>query len=97
MDIFELSVAIETNGNIDKRRREKSDKYAHFVTDITGYNCQVTCFDIVSPGYIFTRNHSSLHTLHKFTKPDFKLSKFKENIFGSVRLFFLPYFNEVAN
>ena len=80
LHIFELSVPIETNGNIDKRHREKSDKYAHFVTDITGYNCQVTCFEIGSRGYISTRNHSSLYTLHKFTKPGIKLSKFKENI-----------------
>ena len=80
LHIFELSVPIEANGNIEKRHREKSDKYAHFVTDITGYNCQVTCFEIGSRGYISTRNHSSLYTLHKFTKPGIKLSKFKENI-----------------
>ena len=28
LHIFELSVPIETNGNIDKRHKEKSDKYA---------------------------------------------------------------------
>ena len=60
LHIVELSVAIETNGNVDKRHRKKSDKYAHFVTDITGYNCQVTCFEIGSRGYISTRNHSLL-------------------------------------
>ena len=65
---------------VDKRYREKLDKYAHFVTDITGYNCQFTCFEIGSRGYISTRNHSSLYTFHKFTKPGIKLSKFKENI-----------------
>ena len=80
LHIFELSVPIEANGNIDKRHREKSDKYAHFVTDITGYNCQVTCFEIGSRGYISSRNHSSLYTLHKFTKPGIQLPKFKENI-----------------
>ena len=41
---------------------------------------QVTCFEIGSRGYISSRNHSSLYTLHKFTKPGIKLSKFKENI-----------------
>jgi hypothetical protein len=50
------------------------------VTDITDYNCQVTCFEIGSRGYISSRNHSSLYTLHKFIKPGIKLSKFKENI-----------------
>ena len=79
--LFELSVAIETNGNIEKRHQEKSNKYAHFVTDMSdGYNCTVTAFEIGSRGYISTRNHSSLYTLHKFVKPGVKLTKFKENI-----------------
>jgi hypothetical protein len=79
--LFELSVAIETNGNIDKRHQEKSDKYAHFVTDMSGgYKCTVTAFEIGSRGYISTRNQSALYTLHKFTKPGIKLPKFKQNI-----------------
>ena len=78
--LFELSVPIETNGNIDKRHREKSDKYAHFVTDMAGYKCAVTAFEIGSRGYISPRNHTALYTLHKFVKPGVKLSKFKQNI-----------------
>ena len=79
--LFELSVAIETNGNIDKRHQEKWDKYAHFVTDMSGgYKCTVTAFKIGSRGYISTRNQSALYTLHKFTKPGIKLPKFKQNI-----------------
>ena len=79
--LFELSVAIETNGNIEKRHQEKSNKYAHFVTDISdSYSCTVTAFEIGSRGYISTRNHSSLYTLHKFVKPGVKLTKIKENI-----------------
>ena len=31
--LFELSVPIETNGNIDKRHTEKSDRYAHCKAD----------------------------------------------------------------
>jgi hypothetical protein len=79
--LFELSVAIENNGNIEKRHQEKSDKYAHFVTDMSGgYKCTVTVFEIGSRGYISTRNQSALYTLHKFTKPGIKLPKFKQNI-----------------
>ena len=33
-----------------------------------------------SCGYISTRNQSAIYTLHKFTKPGSKLSKFKKNI-----------------
>ena len=78
MNIYELSVPFEQN--IKKRRTEKSNKYAHFTTDCTGYRCNVTAFEIGSRGYISTRNHSALFSLHKFTKPGIKLSTFKENI-----------------
>ena len=40
----------------------------------------VTDFEIGSRGYISSRNHSALYSLHKFAKPGIKLSKFKENI-----------------
>ena len=76
--IFELTVPFEQN--IEQRHREKSDKYAHFATDCTGYNCVVTAFEVGSRGYISSRNHSALYTLHKYTKPGIKLSKFKSNI-----------------
>ena len=78
--LFELSVPIEANGNIDKRHTEKMNKYAHFVTDMSGYKCDVTAFEIGSRGYISTRNHSALYALHKYVKPGVKLAKFKENI-----------------
>ena len=77
---FLLLLPIESNGNIDKRHQEKSNKYAHFGTDMTGYDCAVTAFEIGSRGYISTRNHSALYTLHKFVKPGVKLAKFKQNI-----------------
>ena len=62
---------IKTNGNIDKRHKWKSNRYAHFVTDMPGYNCSVTAFDIGN------KEHSPLYTLHKFVKPGVTLSKFK--------------------
>ena len=76
--IFELTVPFETN--LDTRHREKSDKYAHFVTDVTNMNTSVICFEIGSRGFISSRNHSSLFTLHKFVKPGLKLKTFKQNI-----------------
>ena len=79
---FEFSVPIEQNGNIEKRHKEKSDKYAHFVTDMTGYECAVTAFEVGSRGYISTRNHAALYSLHKFVKPGVKLTKFNLNIFA---------------
>ena len=78
MHIFELTVPLEHN--IEDRHTDKMNKYAHFLTDCSGYKCNVTAFEIGSRGYISTRNHSALYTLHKFTKPGLKLSKFKENI-----------------
>ena len=78
----ELCITLQKSDIViqDQKNKEKSDKYAHFVTDMTGYKCQVTCFEIGSRGYISPRNHSALYTLHKFTKPGTKLPKFKENI-----------------
>ena len=87
--LFELSVPIETNGNIDKRHKDKSDKYAHFVTNMSGYDCAVTAFKIGSRKHISARNHSDLYTLHKFVKPGVKLDKFKQNI---AALAIFPYF-----
>ena len=77
INLFELTVPIEHN--IDIRHQEKSDKYSHFLTDCSGFKCNVTAFEIGSRGYISTRNHSALYSLHKFSKLGYKLSKFKEN------------------
>ena len=78
LHIFELTVPFEQN--IEQRHLEKANKYAHFETDCTNYSCRVTAFEVGSRGYISTRNHSAIYTLHKFTKPGIKLSKFKKNI-----------------
>ena len=43
---------------------------------MTGYECAVTVFEVGSRGYISTRNHAALYSLHKFVKP----GKFKQNI-----------------
>ena len=77
-NIFELTCPLEEN--IEKRHTEKSNKYAHFLTDITGAKTSVTAFEISSRGYLSPRNHTHLKDLHKFCKPDVKLSTFKKNV-----------------
>ena len=68
--------------HIEKRHLEKSNKYAHFVTDCSSgtMKCQVTCFEISSRGLITPRNSEHLHTIHKYTHKGLKLSTFKKNV-----------------
>ena len=76
--LFELTCPSEKN--IEQRHLEKSNKYAHFLTDCTGYKSTVTCFEVSSKGFITTRNHNHLTSLHRFMKKSVKLSTFKKNI-----------------
>ena len=76
--LYELTCPAERN--IDARNLEKSNKYAHFTTDITHLTCKVNCFEVSTKGFLNTRNHSTLNTLHKFVKPSITKSQFKSNI-----------------
>ena len=76
--LFELTCPLEEH--IDTRHMEKSNKYAHFVTDIAQYQCTVNAFEVSSKGFISSRNHGTLATLHSFMKPTVKLTHFKKNI-----------------
>ena len=78
MHIFQLTSPLEPN--ITKRHSEKSEKYAHFVTDIDQFRTKVTCFEVGSRGYVSPDNHERLKSLHAFCKPNTKLMLFKENI-----------------
>ena len=78
MNIFELTVPLAAN--IDQRHAEKTQKYSHFITDITGYECKVNCFEVSSTGFISTRNKLTLTTLHKFLRKDMKKSTFMSNL-----------------
>ena len=49
MDIFELTVPLETN--IKNANAQKMNKYEHFITDITR-DVSVNPFEIGSRGYI---------------------------------------------
>ena len=76
--LYELTCPAERN--IDTRNNEKSNKYAHFTTDITHLSCKVNCFEVSTKGFLNTRNHSTLNTLHKFAKPGITKTQFKSNI-----------------
>ena len=76
--IFELTVPLDVN--IAQRNTDKSNKYAHFVTDITHIKTTVTAFEISSLGNVSSENKKRLTSLHKFCKPGIKLSMFVKNI-----------------
>ena len=69
--LYELTCPAEKN--IEARHTEKSNKYAHFSTDITNLTCKVNCFEVSTKGFLNARNHSTLNTLHKFIKPSYYL------------------------
>ena len=76
--LYELTCPAEKN--IEARHTEKSNKYAHFSTDITNLACKVNCFEVSTKGFLNARNHSTLNTLHKFIKPNIGRAQFKSNI-----------------
>ena len=76
--IFELTCPLEEN--VEVRHRDKENKYAHFVQDISVARASVTAFEVSSRGYISPRNHKHLKELHKYCKPNIKLATFKKNI-----------------
>ena len=76
--LYELTCPAERN--IDQRHTDKSNKYAHFTTDITHFSCKVSCFEVSTKGFLNSRNHTTLNALHKFVKPNITKSQFKSNI-----------------
>ena len=78
LHIFELTVPLTTN--IDQRNSEKSRKYAPFITDITGFDCTVNCFEVSATGFISKRNKATLSTLHSFMSKEIKKSTFMSNL-----------------
>ena len=79
MDIFELTVSGESRLEISHSL--KTEKYQHFVTDVTSYKTSVTAFEIGSQtGYINNENKENINKLHKFCKKEVKLKMFKKNI-----------------
>ena len=62
--------------NIEARHQEKTNKYSHFLTDITTHKTTLNCFEVTSTGFVSSRNVKTLHQLHKLTKKDMKKSVF---------------------
>jgi len=63
MDIFELTVRLETN--IKNANTQKMNKYKHLITDITTRDVSAHPFEIGSRGYISPSNKAILKKLCK--------------------------------
>ena len=78
LHIYELTMPLSKN--IDARHAEKTLKYTHFLTDITGYTTTLNCFEVSSTGFVNKSNHTTLDKLHKLMRKDLKKSVFKNNL-----------------
>ena len=81
MDIFELTVRLETN--IKNANAQKMNKYEHFITDITTRDVSVHPFESGSRGYISPSNEANLKKLHKFCK--LNVSKQRAKIYQALQ------------
>ena len=79
IDIFELMVPGESQ--LEMSNKLKSEKYQHFVSDISSHTVSVTAFEVGSnTGYIDRKKKETFSKLHKFCKKDIKLKNVKNNI-----------------
>ena len=78
MHTYELTVPL--NMNIDTRNKEKTQKYTPFMTYITGFQCNINCFEVSSTGFILARNKSTLLDLHKLLRKGLKKTTFFDNL-----------------
>ena len=92
IDIFELTVPGEARLEISNKL--KTEKYQHFVSDISSYTVSVTAFEVGSnTGFINRQNNETFSKLHQFCKKDIKLKNFKKNISSIVVLSSYYLFN----
>ena len=78
MDIFELSVPLETTTK--NSNAQNMNKYEHFITDTTTRDVSVHPFEIGSRGYISPSNKANLKKLHKFCKPSVSFKAMCKNL-----------------
>ena len=78
MDIFELTVPLETNSK--NANTQKINRYEHFITDLTTKDVSVHPFEIESRGYISVSNKANLKKLRKFCKPSVGFRAMCENL-----------------
>ena len=77
--IYELTCPFESN--INKQHKYKSDKYAHFETDVKQYHTKVVAFEVGSRGLLTPDNTQRLSDLHKhYISKHIKKSTFISNI-----------------
>ena len=78
-EIFELTVPMEHNTHT--HHKYKSNKYAHFETDITQYKTQVIAFEVGSRGGLTNENTKRLGYMHtQFMKKHIKKKHFVNNV-----------------
>ena len=56
------------------------------LTEITGCDCKVNCFEVSSTGFILKRNNPTLTTLHSFIRKGLTKSHFLSNLGHTVRM-----------
>ena len=78
VNIVELTVPFE--GNIKQRNTDKTNKYAHFITDIKTHTTTVTAFEVGSRGYLTSENEVRLKLLYTYCKKDINKKKILSNI-----------------
>ena len=78
VDVFELTVPFE--GNIKARNTYKTNKYAHFVKDITSHKATVTAFEVGARGYLTVENEKRLRKICSFCEKGTKPKDFLESI-----------------
>ena len=78
VEIFELTVPFE--GNINSRNLQKSNKYAHFATDIKSHKAKVTAFEVGARGYLTSENEIRLKKICSFCEKGTKPKDFLESI-----------------
>ena len=78
VNIFELTIPFETN--INARHVYKTNKYAHYLADITLLTPHLEAFEIGSRGTITPDNMSRLKKMYNFTKKNVTFKKFTQAI-----------------
>ena len=78
VEIFELTVPGEHR--IEISNKLKTEKYEHFLRDITSYKPSLSAFEIgAQTGYINNQNKKTIGNIHKYCQKNIKLKSFTNN------------------
>ena len=78
MHIVELTVPFE--GNIRQRNTDKTNKYSHFLTDITTHQVTLTAFEVGVRGFLSPDNMKRLKLIYSYCDKNVKFHIFCKNI-----------------